>query len=104
MSYKFFCDCVSWPRSKVHCDGGLCDMVDQNIELSRRTFLRHVDRRDLERLEQGMGYAKHHSQGLTMARDWHVSYHRSKLFGRRVYYFQYSGIEYVFTPDGRVSA
>ena len=32
-----------------------------------------------------------------MAADWAVSYHRSKLHGRRVYYFRHSAIEFVFT-------
>jgi len=31
-----------------------------------------------------------------MARDWHVSYHRSRWHGAAVYFFRHSAIEYVF--------
>lgn len=39
------------------------------------------------------------SRGLTMAGDWSVSYHRSRLHGRAVYYLRWSAIEYVFVPS-----
>jgi hypothetical protein len=71
-------------------------MISEALTVSRRTFLRHVNQEDLRRLEHAMGYAKHPRQGLTMAGDWHVRYARSKLHGRRVYFFIYSAIEYVF--------
>ena len=74
-------------------------MIDNALDLTRTTLLKHVNRDQLKELEIGFGYSSHHTQGLTMAADWHISYHRSKLHGRTVYYFCYSGIEFVFTKD-----
>jgi hypothetical protein len=71
-------------------------MTDNELDITRRTFLKHVDREQLARLERNLGYVAHHLQGLTIAADWHVSYHRSKYRGRRAYYFKWSGIEHVF--------
>lgn len=85
--------CVNWPRNNVQ---GLIDMIDRALDISRETFLKHVDREEMREIEQYLGYDKHYKQGLTMAQDWHVSYHRSKLNGRRVYFFKHSGIEHVF--------
>ena len=95
--YRYLRCCVSWPQSDVHREGGLRDMIDQAADITRRTFLQHIDRGDLRDLEEQLGYEAHPSRGLTMAADWAVSYHRSKLHGRRVYYFRHSAIEFVFT-------
>lgn len=96
---KYFNNCVNWNRGDVHREGGLCDMIDQAIDISRRTFLRHVDRDNVRELEAGLGYEQHPARGLTMAGDYAVSYHRSKLHGERVYYFTQSAIEYVFKGE-----
>ena len=93
--YNFYSDCVSWPEA-ADKEGGLMDMVDNDIDITRSTFLKHINREDLADLEQQLSYSAHPAQGLTMAADWAVSYHRSKLHGKRVYYFQHSAIEYVF--------
>lgn len=93
MKLCFFSNCVSWPRDRVP---ELCEMIRANRVVSRRTFRRHVDTRELADIELGIGYERHHSQGLVMANDWAVSYHRSKLNGKTVYYFRHSAIEYVF--------
>lgn len=95
---RFYHSCVDWPEADVDEPGGLCDMIDNALQISRRTFLAHVDRRQLAELERELGYSRHHQQGLTMAKDYHVSYHRSQLHGQRVYYFRHSAIEYVFKP------
>ena len=95
--YQYYNNCTSWKKGDVGCDGGLSDMIDSAIEITRRTFLKHVDRDDLRDLGDAFGYSEHHSRGLTMARDWHITYCRGKLHGRRAYYFVHSAIEYVFT-------
>jgi hypothetical protein len=93
MAYNFYSNCVNWP-GKV---ADLSQMIDNNIDITRRTFLQYVNREELAEIERDLSYEKHPSQGLTMAGDYHVSYHRSKLRGKRVYYFRHSAIEYVFT-------
>jgi hypothetical protein len=94
--YRYLRCCVEWPLRLVP---QLSSMIADATDITRKTFLKHVDREDLRVIEAGLCYAAHPSQGLTMAADWHVSYHRSKLAGRRVYYFRHSAIEYVFTAN-----
>jgi hypothetical protein len=94
---SFFNNCVNWDRSDVHAEGGLCDMIDACRSITRKTFLRHVDAESRAEIERGLGYAPHNSTArLSMARDHHISYHRSLLHGRTVYLFKHSAIEYVF--------
>lgn len=71
-------------------------MVDASKTISRVTFLKYVDRESLNAVEGILGYESHHSQGLTMAQDWHVSYHRSVYRGHPCVYFDHSSIEYIF--------
>ena len=95
--YTFYSNCVDWPRGDVNREGGLRDMIDDAIDITRRTFLKYVDPAEIADIEQNLGYARHPSQGLTMAGDCHVTYHRSKLHGKRCYFFCHSAIEHVFT-------
>lgn len=96
MSATYYNNCVSWPPADVRADGGLSDMVQAERTITRRTFLKHVDREQLAELELALGYERNPSRGLTMAGDWHVSYHKSKLHGQTVWFITQSGIEYVF--------
>jgi len=102
MSFRFFSNCVSWPESDVHNKGGLCDLISDCEDITRRTFQRRTDPQERAELEKSLGYSRNGAGGeLTMAKDWHVSYHKSKHHGRTVYLFQWSGIEYVFTQPER---
>lgn len=96
MSYEFLTDCVA-----SNDGAGIRDMVDSCIDITRRTFLKHVDRQQMAEMERGLGYEKHRSKGLTMASDWAVSYHRSKYRGKPCYYFCWSGIEHIFVVQGQ---
>lgn len=82
--------CVGWPREFVP---DLSAMIDQAETITRRTFLRHCDPASIA---ADLGYSAHPAQGLTMAGDWAVSYHRSTYRGARVYFFAWSAIEHVF--------
>lgn len=97
---RFYRCCVDWPENDVDEDGGLCDMIQSGTDITRSTFLKHVNRDDLRDREDDLGYEQHAANGLTMAGDWHVSYHRGVLHGKRVYFFKHSAIEYVFTQGG----
>ena len=96
MRYQYFCNCVQWPPEDVEAEGGLRDMIDTARKITRKTFLAHVDRRDLKMLEEYLGCSKL----IAMSRDWHIQYSRSKLHGKRVYFFTHSAIEYVFAGGG----
>lgn len=92
--YRFYSDCINWPRHDVQA---LSDMADEALDITRKTFLKHIDTSELAQMADNLGYDQHHTQGLTMAADYHVSYHRSTLNGKRCYYFCHSAIEHVFT-------
>lgn len=92
--FQFYSSCVNWPRSDV--THGLIPMIADSRGISRETFLKHVCREDLQGIEESLGYDSHWKHGLTMAGDWAVSYHKSKLHGETVYFFKHSAIEYVF--------
>lgn len=97
LAYDFYSSCVDWPESDVRCEGGLCDMIDKSVSITRRSFLKYVNREQLKQIELDLSYSEHPSQGLTMAGDWHVDYFKSTLHGKRVYGFKHSAIEFVFT-------
>ena len=94
--HRYYTNCGNWDPAMVHCNGGLIDMLAEARTIERSTFVKHVDKTELRNLERLLGYESHYKQGLTMAADWHVRYHSSRLFGSRVYYFRHSVIEYVF--------
>jgi hypothetical protein len=72
-------------------------MISRASGISRTTFLKYVDRDEMRQIETDMGYEQNSRQGLTMAKDWHVRYHRSMLLGCPAVYFVWSAIEFVFT-------
>jgi len=71
-------------------------MVANAMSISRRSFLKHVNREDLSELEGCLGGASHPRRGLTIAGDRHVAYYRGKLHNERVYFMTHSAVEYVF--------
>jgi hypothetical protein len=92
MSYIFLTDCVGCPRADVP---ELSRMIQSATDVSRDTFMQHCGKAANEVFKQ-LGYAKHPSQGLTAAGDWHISYHRDKWYGKRCYFFKWSAIEHIF--------
>lgn len=72
-------------------------MVDSAQDITRRTFCRHVDQQSREEVERALGYQVGPGPDLTLARDWHVSYHKSTYRGRPCVYFRWSAIEHIFT-------
>jgi len=71
-------------------------MVNAAQDITRKTFLKYVDQEEMIQIERDMGYERDPRRGLTMANDYHVSYHKSTLLGCPVIYFVWSAIEYVF--------
>lgn len=90
-------------RFETNCVNSTCklitDMVEQEKPVGRATFLKHVDRDELREIEAGLSYEQHPSRGLTMAGDWHVSYHKSHYDGKPCYYFRHSAIEWIFVES-----
>ena len=90
--FKFHTDCVSSDGESIN------NMVDHDKQrdITRNTFLKYVCKEDLQQLEDNFGYSRHYKQGLIMANDWHVSYHKSFYRGKPCYYLCHSAIEYIF--------
>ena len=88
-SKSYYGNCVSFLLPVRY----LSAMIDSGVEITRRTFLRHVNREDLKMLEADLCYEK---GGLQMASDWAVGYYKGKLRGQEVVWFSHSAIEYVF--------
>lgn len=98
-NYVYHRQCTSFSHTEAHKPGNLIEMIDNNLEITRETFLRQVDRDDLSSIAKELGYEDHPSRGLTMKNDYHITYHRSKLYGKTVYYFRHSAIEYIFVQE-----
>jgi hypothetical protein len=94
VAYKYLTDCVSANGDDIR------EMRDAAKSITRKTFLKDVNREQMAELERGLGYEADSRKGLTMANDRAVSYHRSKYKGKPCYYFVWSGIEHIFLPDG----
>ena len=88
--YTFAFSCVESSAETIH------EIIDNSKEITRKTFLKHVDSFNFREKEKDLGYESHPKKGLTMAADWHVSYHKSKYKNRVVYYFRWSSIEFIF--------
>ena len=91
MKMRFRTSCVNSTGQAIR------DMVDRATDITRKTFLRHVDRAERLCIERDLGYSQFRDGGLQMANDFHVSYHKSIYLGRKCYYFCHSAIEYIFT-------
>lgn len=82
----------------------LSDCIGRAKEITRKSFLRHVGAKQMDTIEYNLGYAHRNSRtALNMANDYHVSYYAGKMYGRRVYYFKWSAIEYIFTENGTLN-
>lgn len=101
--YRYWRCCIQFPTTGPEIDG-LNDMIDEHVDVSRRTFMKHVGREELMDMAENLGYSSHprKGHGLTMAADWSISYHRSKYRGHRVYYFRWSAIEYIYVPSKHI--
>ncbi len=89
----FLRTCMSFTKADVHL---LDECLEAARDITRRTFLKHVDRDSLRALEKQLGYARHPKQGLTAASDWAVSYSKSFFNGKVCVFMRWSAIEHIF--------
>jgi len=90
---KYLCSCITCPEKDL---SALQKCIDDAKEISRRTFLYRVPHKDLQEHAYALGYARHHTQGMTMAADSYVKYYRSTFKGELCYFFVWSGIEQLY--------
>lgn len=127
MSYDklvFFRACDTWPDHLVDIDeakegfGGLIQLQEEAEDVTADEFLENVDQDSVMEWVQHFGYSgptiasnnpshplhnpEHPSDSLvkSMEEDYTVSFHKSMMLGREVYYFQHSRIEHVYIPAG----
>jgi hypothetical protein len=70
-------------------------MVHTAQQITRRTFLKYVDREEMANIEGQLGYDRH----LSMSNDPRVGYYKSTFFGHAVVFFNWSAMEYLFGPQ-----
>ena len=91
----FFSTCVNWPEDLMPA---LMFLTENGKNISRRWFLRMIDRMEMTDWEIKLGYAQEQERGLHMDKDRMVSYEH--LPGWDVAWFSWSSIEHVFaTPE-----
>ncbi len=86
--YEYHTSCISSTATLIH------EMIDAAIDVTYQTMLKHCPGLIDWAVEQG--YERHGRDGLTLKKDWAVSFHRSKYRGRRCYYVCWSAIEFIF--------
>jgi len=92
---KYYNNRVNWDRNTLE---DLQQIIDSSKPVSRDYFTHKVDRDDRIALELNLGYVVNpgRGKGLTMTRDYNVTYHKSNIRGTDVYYLRHSAIEYIF--------
>lgn len=98
--FQYVTNCVNCPGPNP--GEAINAMVDRARDITRPTFLTYVDADELHRIEDSLSYERNARSGLTMAGDWHVSYHKSQFRGDPVVYFQHSGIEFIFRAPSKL--
>lgn len=93
MTFRFFSRCVEWPVPVEELEA----IYDSEREITRRTFLRYVDPEEMLKIEKALGYERDPRRGLTMKKDYHVSYFKSTFRGEPCVRFVWSLIDYVFS-------
>jgi hypothetical protein len=82
-------------ESCVDSDGeSITAMNDAAVDVTYVTMLTRC--KGLLEWAAGKGYERR-APGLTLKRDWHVSFHRSVYRGQRCYFLRWSAIEFIWT-------
>ena len=92
--FSYYTNCVDCPGPDP--GDAINELQDSCVGITRKTFMRNVDKDDRKKLEEQLGYFLNHRQGLTMAKDWHPGYYKGKFRGETCYFFDHSRIEYIF--------
>lgn len=74
----------------------ILEMVDKATQITYRTFCSHIKPEALKELIESLGYKR---LGLSLKKDWAVSFYKSKYKNKPCYYLVHSMIEYIFVPE-----
>jgi len=91
--YEYVTSCIG------SCYEDMRDLLDASDteHVSRSTFARAVGLEAWRQLKDDLGY----DRDFPISRDWHVDYMRGFYRGVACYFLRHSGIEYIYTLDGR---
>lgn len=88
---------IRFARTCVDLEDDLLNRMTRNAkDITRKTFTRHVSPDNRREIETMLGYEIDQRRGLTMANDFHVSYHRSHYGKHPCVYFRWSTYGYIF--------
>lgn len=91
---EYFKSCVDHEPDEV---ATLVAMIENATPVTLATMRRNCI--GLDAWAKAQGYESDKRRGLTLANDWHVSYHRSTYDGQRCYFVRWSGIEFIWLPN-----
>lgn len=87
---QYFANCPVWEQHLPVSE--LDSMIKNGKEITRKTFLKHVDPDSMRNTEEECGYDRH----FPMSKDPFVAYYKSTVRGCPVVFFVWSAMEYVF--------
>ena len=90
MLKKYYTNCT------VSGGEDIVEMVDNAVEITLATFVRHTENNSRNELLRHLGYAIGAERGLHIKDDWHVSYWKGYYQGNPCVYLYHSAIEYIF--------
>jgi hypothetical protein len=98
-THLYFANCTQFPDRGPEV-GLLNGMIDSEIDITLATLRKYCVQ--IEYWAELMGYERTAAQGLTLARDHGVSFHRGKFGSHRAYFVRHSAIEYIWLPESYV--
>jgi hypothetical protein len=87
-TFKYFNNCVNWNSSELE---SLENLIDDEIEIEYAELTENVSQEELDSV-----FTMYEGCPLTLEKDWHVRYFKTKLNGELCYMVRHSAIEYVF--------
>ncbi len=103
MKHPYFQSCVDFDGGNFEQMDWLHHVIDRSREITLNTFQKHVATDCFATLKSRLGYAVRggrHQKAISLARDWHVRYFRSKTpDGKPCVFLKWSAIEFIFTSD-----
>jgi hypothetical protein len=103
-SFHYLYNCVNSNDGE-----GISGMVEIAKQITWKTFLRNIPIEEVRQIFPTYSYRGETHNSITgeltapfhIKDDWAVSFHSSTYRGRRCYYIQHSGIEYIWIKEDR---
>jgi DNA repair protein RadC len=89
--YRFVTDCIGSTYEDISA------LKETGEDVSRTAFARALGPEAWKEIQKELGYGR----DFPISRDWHVGYYRGTYRGVPAYYLVWSGIEHIFTLDGK---